>query len=768
MSAIPAAAASASASPGTSGTDTFPRQYARTRRLSLGEPRSVTVTAGGERVLFLRSRGGSDPVTCLWALDLPAGVERVVADPLPLLAGADADLPPEERARRERMREQADGITGYAVDGDGQRAVFSLNGRLHVVDTAPGSAAPRALVSCPGAFDPRLSPDGTKVAYIADQALRIAEVSPVDGVDPDRVIANDEHPDISWGVPDFVAAEELDRFRGFWWSPTGDRLAVACVDNRPVQRWWIADPANPGRKPAVHAYPAAGTANADVTLWLVDPADGARQQIVWDRESFPYLVHVTWPESGLVVVVMDRAQRNQRTLAVSAAGVTSTLMDVRDDVWVERTMGLPLVLASGDVLTTVDAHVSVPQPAGLPDATDTGMWDDPEGTRALAVFAGTGHRPRPVTPANLHVRKVIRAHHGQVLLAVTASRPVPGVAVPADPACISVVSVPLDGGPVTVLAGGIDDPGVHDATADGSSDVLVIRSASLGRLRADHRVVRMGADGVVELARITNHAEAALGDPQPRFMRAGPRAVPMAVLLPSDPALNDPLEKLPVLLDPYGGPHAQRVVASRNAWASSQWLADQGFAVVVIDGRGTPGMGPEFERAVHNDLAGPVLEDQITGLHRAAEEFPQLDLSRVAIRGWSFGGYLAALAVLRRPDVFHAAVAGAPVTDWRLYDTGYTERYLGHPDQQPGVYDQSSLLLDAPHLTRPLMIIHGLADDNVVSAHTLRLSSALLAAGRPHEVLPLSGVTHMTPQEVVAENLLLLQVDFLRRALALK
>ncbi len=149
----------------------------------------------------------------------------------------------------------------------------------------------------------------------------------------------------------------------------------------------------------------------------------------------------------------------------------------------------------------------------------------------------------------------------------------------------------------------------------------------------------------------------------------------------------------------------------------------------------------------------------------AAARFADLDTGRVAIRGWSFGGYLSALAVLRRPDVFHAAVAGAPVTDWRLYDTHYTERYLGLPDELPQVYEQSSLLAGAPQLSRPLLFIHGLADDNVVVAHTLRMSSALLAAGRPHRVLPLSGVTHMTPQEEVAENLLLLQVDFLRETL---
>jgi dipeptidyl-peptidase 4 len=162
------------------------------------------------------------------------------------------------------------------------------------------------------------------------------------------------------------------------------------------------------------------------------------------------------------------------------------------------------------------------------------------------------------------------------------------------------------------------------------------------------------------------------------------------------------------------------------------------------------------------------LQDQVDALAALAERYP-LDLSRVAIRGWSYGGLLAALAVLRRPDVFHAAVAGAPVTDWRLYDTHYAERYLGHPDRDPDAYRQCSLLDDAAwtHPERPLLLVHGLADDNVVAAHTLRLSGRLLAAGRPHSVLPLPGVTHMAVQEAVAENLLHLQLRFLREALGM-
>ncbi|MGW9419758.1 alpha/beta hydrolase family protein, partial [Cellulosimicrobium funkei] len=221
----------------------------------------------------------------------------------------------------------------------------------------------------------------------------------------------------------------------------------------------------------------------------------------------------------------------------------------------------------------------------------------------------------------------------------------------------------------------------------------------------------------------------------------------------------------PVLMAPYGGPHAQRVLRARGAFLTAQWYAEQGFAVLIADGRGTPGIGVEWEQEVHLDLASGVLEDQVTALHDAAERFGSLDVSRVGIHGWSFGGYLAALAVLRRPDVFHAAVAGAPVIDWRLYDTHYTERYLGLPQDDPGVYERSSLLDDAAGLERPLMLIHGLSDDNVVFAHTQRMSSALLAAGRRHTVLPLSGVTHSPSDPTVSENLMLLQVEFLKDSL---
>ncbi len=249
-----------------------------------------------------------------------------------------------------------------------------------------------------------------------------------------------------------------------------------------------------------------------------------------------------------------------------------------------------------------------------------------------------------------------------------------------------------------------------------------------------------------------------------RLLTLGARQLRAALVLPKGHVPGS--GSLPVLLDPYGGPAMQKVTASAGTFLESQWFADQGFAVLVIDGRGTPGRGPEWDRSIRGDHATPVLEDQVDGLHAAAAEWPDLDLSRVAIRGWSFGGFLAALAVLRRPDVFHVAIAGAPVTEDRLYDTHYTERYLGNPDLEPANYAAVSLIAEAPRLTRSLMLIHGLSDDNVVVAHTLRLSAALLAAGREHTVLPLTGATHMANDEAVAENLLVLELEFIRRALA--
>ncbi|WP_225075424.1 S9 family peptidase [Streptomyces sp. CoT10] len=701
----------------------FPRRHARTQRFTLGAPRAFTVAPDASRVVFLRSGSGTDRANSLWVLDLGDGTERMAADPRTLLGGASEHLSAEERARRERSREGGAGIVGYATDTAAELASFALSGRLFTAELQAGTA--RELPVPGPVIDPRPSPDGRHVAYVTDGTLRVVGAEG----DGDRALAEPESEGVAYGLAEFIAAEEMHRSRGFWWAPESDRLLVARVDDTPVRRWWISDPAHPGREPSRVPYPAAGTPNADVQLFVFG-LDGTRTEVLWDRSRYPYLAHAHWSAAGApLILVQARDQRSQLYLAVDPeSGATRMVHADEDPDWLDLFPGVPCWSPSGQLVRLADEG----------------------GARVLAVGE------RPLTGAQLHVRAVLDVSDDDVLVSASAGEEA------AEPETGEVHVYRVNELGVERVS---QEPGVHTAVRAGGVAVLV--SATLDRPGTRVRVVREGRT----VATIRSHAEDPGLFPRVTLTQGGARRIPCAVLMPTDyPRDTAASAPLPVLLDPYGGPHGSRVAAAHNAHLTSQWFADQGFAVVVADGRGTPGRSPAWEKAVHHDFT-VTLDDQIEALRDLAKTYP-LDLGRVAIRGWSYGGYLAALAVLRRPDVFHAGIAGAPVSDWRLYDTHYTERYLGDPEQAPGVYAHSSLVTDdglsspaEPH--RPLMIVHGLADDNVVVAHALRLSSALLADGRPHEVLPLSGVTHMTPQEQVAENLLLLQVDFLKRSLGL-
>ncbi|WP_328873667.1 prolyl oligopeptidase family serine peptidase [Streptomyces sp. NBC_00287] len=703
----------------TTRSDSFPRRHARTQRFTLGAPRAFTVAPDGSRVAFLRSSSGTDRANALWVLDPGDGRERVAADPRALLDGRAEHLSPQERARRERSREGGAGIVGYATDEALELASFALSGRLFVAELRAGTA--RELPVRGPVIDPRPSPDGRQVAYVAQGALHVVGAEG----EGERTLAEGESEQVSYGLAEFIAAEEMGRSRGFWWGPESDRLLVARVDDTPVSRWWISDPAHPEREPQRVAYPAAGTANAEVRLFVIG-LDGGRTEVLWDRARYPYLAHVHWSAAGApLLLVQARDQRSQLFLAVDPESGTTRMVHADEDpIWLELFPGVPCWSPSGQLVRIADEG----------------------GARVLAVGE------RPLTGAQLHVRAVLDVSDDDVLVSASAGEST------AEPEIGEVHVYRVNELGVERVS---QEPGVHSAVRAGGVTVLV--SASLDRPGARVRVFRDGK----QTATIPSYAEDPGLSPRVTLTQGGARSVPCAVLMPTDYRGDT---SLPVLLDPYGGPHGPRVVAAHNALLTSQWFADQGFAVVVADGRGTPGRSPAWEKEIHHDLT-VALDDQIDALQDLAKTHP-LDLNRVAIRGWSFGGWLAGLAVLRRPDVFHAGIAGAPVTDWRLYDTHYTERYLGDPAAQPESYALSSLVTDEglsspadPH--RPLMIVHGTADDNVVFAHALRLSSALLSAGRPHEVLPLSGVTHMTPQEQVAENLLLLQVDFLKRSLGL-
>jgi len=678
-------------------------------------------------VVFLRSPAGDNPVTSLWVFDTTMGVEREVASAASILGANPEEIPDEERARRERSRELAGGIIGYACDEEVRHAAFSLGGRLWWAPLGAGADGPVELPAPPGVVDPRPAPTGQAVAFLSGPGLYL--VPTTGGVAP-AVMAEEPGPgepgpgepgpgepgDVTWGAAEFVAAEEMGRPRGFWWAPDGRSLLAARVDNSPVMTLWTSDPSAPASKPQPHRFPLAGTADAVVSLWHLEaePGGGRRTQVSWDAERYPYLVDVHWSRWGPPVLLVE--QRDHRACAVLivdlAEGMTSRLVEASDAAWVGLPPGVPAWLEGGQLLWAV---------------ADANTWRLKVGDEL-------------VTPPELQVRGVTAA--GASVLFSASS----------EPEVVEAWCWSKEAGLRRVT----DLGGVSSAVGDGPVKVVVSRTMARHGVQA---VVHV--DGSEPRA-LVDRAETPVIDPVVRFLKVGPRQLRVGVVLPSGQAGS----KLPVIMAPYGGPGHQKVMAAKSVWLEAQWFADQGFAVVVADGRGTPGRGLAFEREVYGDLANPPLEDQVEALHLTAEQVPELDLGRVGIVGWSFGGYLAALAVLARPDVFHAAVAGAPVTNWRWYDTYYTERYLGHPDRSPDAYERSSLLPLAAKLVRPLLLVHGLGDDNVYVVHTLELSSALLAAGRPHFVLPLPGVTHVAAREDVAENLLLAQVNFLRSALA--
>ncbi|WP_327279130.1 MULTISPECIES: prolyl oligopeptidase family serine peptidase [unclassified Streptomyces] len=693
--------------------DDFLRLSASTGRFTYGAPRAFSFGEDGRLLWFLRSTGPTDAFDSLWVLDTATGSETRLADPREL-SPEPGVLPAAERRLRERIRLVAAGIGSYALSGDGRSAVFPLYGRLYRVGCGP-DGRPEEIPAAGPVFDPRPNADGSRTAYVTGDALHTCpggRVSPADGA--------------RWGVAEFAAAEELGRDRGHWWSPDGQSLLAARVDESALQRRYFADPAHPELPAEDFAYPEAGGPNAEVQLWVLGPA-GTRVRLDWDASTYPYVSDADWDSAEeILLTVQDRLQKCVLLLSADpATGRTRELSRTTHPHWVDPMLpGTPARLADGRMLTAADTP-----PAAAGGAPTGGA------ARALAIDG------KLLTGDGIQVRRVAGTHHDRLLIEAGQRDPAEQQVLLLDPAT----------GELAPLA---DGPGVHSVQA--CAGTLLLTTADADGIR---RTVRT-ADG-------RTCAPADLSAPLP--YRAAPllervteHGVPTALVLPRG---HVPGRRLPVLVDGYGGPGFQDVSAEPRRWQHRQWWADRGFAVVTVDNRGTPYVSPDFTHAMYRGFSEVTLEDQVAALHALAERHPDLDLGRVGVRGWSYGGYLSAMAVLRRPDVFHAASAGAAPTDFRNYDTAYTERYLGLPQEHPEVYERDSLIPDAPNLIRPLLLITGLADDNVHPSHTLRLSQALTDAGRPHQLLALPGVTHMTPNGT-KEKLMALELEFFRRELA--
>jgi dipeptidyl-peptidase-4 len=621
--------------------------------------------------------------------------------PAQLLKGAEEQLTAEEKARRERARVTLKGFTRFDLSKDGARLLVTLSGRLYVVNRAD-----LKVTALPGNdwIDPRFSPDGTAVAAVAAGELYVIELSTLASC----ALTAGATATRSHATAEFVAQEEMNRQEGYWWAPDSRSLAYQETDESGVEVRHICDPLHPEASPVDFFYPRAGSTNAIIRLGVISRAGGATRWLDWDATSFPYLTRVAWREPGdpLCFSVMDRAQQTAVLFrADPVTGVITELLRETDPAWLnlDDSAVLPIWLPGGEeFLWTTESR---------------GAWQ-------VELHAADGKFLRELTPLSFIYKGLSKLDATNGLIYVSGS---------SDPRETHVWSFSLAGGAGTALTAA---PGLHWANFSRNATTFVhgysLRDGTVG---AD--VLTAGGE---RLASLPSVAEKPPVKPNLELTQTVGTPYFYAALI--RPQTFKPRKKYPVILSVYAGPTATVVSSASRGYLEDQWMADQGYIVVALDGRGTPYRGRDWERVIRGNLIDAALADQIAGLRALGRKYPEMDLKRVGVTGWSFGGYFSAMATIRRPDVFRCGVAGAPVITWENYDTFYTERYLGLPQSDPSAYRVSSVLTYAKQLSRPLLLIHGLTDDNVYVQHTLQLADALFMAGKHYEFLPMLG-THL-------------------------
>jgi len=699
----------------------FFRDVAETRSFALGRPVGAKLTPDGRSVVFLRG-GSRDPTLRLYELDVSTGVVSELLAPEAVLRGGEEQLSLEERVRRERMRMTLRGFTSFELSHDGTQLLVTLSGQLYVVRLAD-----EQVVELPstGWIDPRFSRDGRYVAAVRDGELHAIEVATL----VERRLTTGAGETLTHGLAEFAAQEEMSRHHGFWWSPDSTRLVYQETDVSGVEKHYIANPLEPSEPPRLSYYPRAGTPNARVRLGIVSVAGGTTTWIDWDRGKYPYLARVIWEENApLTLLVQTRDQREAKLLTVNATtGATSELLTETDPAWIN-----------------LDPDDRMPR--WLRDGGHFLWTTERRGAWQLELRRRDGRLVRELTPVGCECTKVFDVDEERGLV-MTGGGP--------DPRESHLYRVSLAGGtPVRVSEGA----GRHAATFARDHGAYV---HSFDLTDGSHGTQVRGRDGRL-LAVVPSVAETPPFVPGVELTRVGDGPVFDASIV--RPREFRPGHKYPVILNVYAGPGTTVVSGIPRSHLRSQWLADQGFIVVSLDGRGTPGRGRDWERVIKGNLIDVALEDQVAGIRALGAKYPELDMKRVAVVGWSFGGYFAAMATLRRPDVFRCGVAGAPVVDWQDYDTHYTERYMDLPSANPEGYSKANVLTYASDLERPLLLIHGLADDNVYFVHTLKLAGALFAAGKHYELLPLAG-THLVPEPMMQMRIQRRIVDFLEQSL---
>ncbi len=659
------------------------------------------------RYLYYLKPEGPGGACSLFREETATGKRLLIARPP---AGADAGAPMsrEEALRRERQRIQDQGITQYVVAEKADVAVFAWGGDLYLA--RPGDE-PLRLTSTPSPeIDPQLARDGSRLAYVRDGEVHVMDLA----TSAERRLTQGARDGVTHGLAEFIAQEEMDRPSGFWWSFDGTLIAYTEVDETGIPLYPIVHQGQPRWEVEEHRYPFAGGPNARVRLGIVPAAGG---ETLWlrlapDGEEL-YLARVTWsPDGALLVQVQTRDQKTLRLLRFDAAtGASRTLLEERSAIWINLHDDLR-PLSDGGFLWSSERtgyrHLERRDRDGaLIQQLTSGPWpvDRLEGVveeNGVAFF--TAAREGPL---QRHLYRVRLDGVGEIEK-LTSKAPYHETTFAPNGRRFVDVLEGADTPPRVVLKGG---PGRRERVIDPNDEDPEVTGLDL---RPPEFVTLPAPDGTVLHGALY----------KPRTLSAGGR--------------------YPAIVRVYGGPGKQSVADSWELTSDlrAQYLADQGYVVFRLDNRGTPRRGLAFEAAIARRLGAIEMEDQKAGARYLAG-LPYVDGSRIGIYGWSYGGYLAALCLLQAPDLFRAAVAGAPVTDWEGYDTHYTERYMGTPRDNPDGYRESSLLPLAPRLKGPLLIIHGMVDENVHFRHTARLLNALNAAQKTYDLLVFPEERHL-------------------------
>lgn len=671
-------------------------------------PRALTLSPDGAYIAYLKPRAGDQLRTDLWLQAVDGGAERMAVDSLALSSG-DVRLSEAELQRRERARlASARGIVEYQWTPDGKALLVPLDGDIWL---APLDGAPRRLTQTEATeIDAKLSPGGRWLSFVRDQNVYVQELPSGRAL----AITKDGGGLVSQGMAEFVAQEEMDRKTGLWWSPDDRRIAVARVDEAPVKVAVRAAIGSDGTSVTEQRYPFAGTPNALVSLAIHRPEGGRPVSVDLGPDTDIYLARVNWlnPDQ-LVVQRQSRDQKRLDLLLVDAAdGKSGILLSETADSWLNLHDSLK-VLADGRSF----------------------LWaSERSGHRHIYRFAdGT---LSPVTRGSWDVDELLAVDESAGTILFTGF-----VDTPLEKA---LYRAPLDGSAAPVR---LSEPGGWaEAVTDQRGRAAIVTRATPGQppqqLLLDPAT---GNSRFVAENRLsdTPYAPYAARHRLPRFgtVKAadGVTDLHYSLLLPPG---TRPGERVPVFFEVYGGPGVTRV---QRGWGNStlrhQWLAQQGFAVFMVDNRGTPNRGRAFADPLYRRVGVTEVEDQMAALSWLKAQ-PFVDPDRVVVYGWSYGGYMALRLLTEHPGAFAAGVSGAPVTDWTLYDTHYTERYLGNPAQDMAPYTASDVTRRADRLADPLLMIHGLADDNVIFDHSARMMAALQKAGKPFDTMVYPGQTH--------------------------